>query len=689
MKKWATRKKAAWFLACLLSTAVAGCAAAAGNADSVYTAIVDFSRPGGLYEQAFGLTLSTDAEEGIIRYTLDGSGPTGDSPAYAEAIPIEDRTDEPNTLSAITASFGGGGFGGGGNRGGGPGGNRASTAPTENVFKGTVVKAAVFSEDGQQLSEVCIQSYFVSEDIFSRYGSLPIVSIVTDAANLFDSGTGIYTNYNQSGAEWERAVYFEMFEPDGTEVIAQNMGVRVNGGITRSLAQKALRFYAKSDYDAENPSIEYELFRGLTMSYGDGLLTSFKRILLRSSGNDNSGTLFRDALMQNLVSDLNVDTQAARPCVAFINGEFWGIYNIRERYDDQYFATHYGIDKEDVAILELSQNSTPAINEGDESDLAYYNEMYSFFQDNSLADGANYQKAQEYIDIDNFIDYYIANIYSGNQDWPGNNNIFWRYRTENGGYDSEAVWYQDGRFRWMMKDMDWGFGLQVQVSSDTLAFALGESASGGWGGGMGGRGGGGMGFNADWSTLFFRRLIENESFVARFVNRFCDVMNTNYDAETVVAAINEYAAALADAMSEHVARYPGAIGSMSDWESNVGGMIQFAQARTGYVQGFLANQFSLGGVATVTLETDSEAGYIRINGTDIAASTRGVVDASSWSGEYFAGTAQILSAVPLEGHRFVKFIVTDMKTGVAAEYAENVVTVQVGDGGTSVQAVFE
>jgi len=731
----------------ILALSAAGCEKTTEGRGTETPAVIDgalsFSAAGGLYTESFDLILSTDIKNSVIRYTLDGSDPTSESTQYIDKITIEDRTGEDNLLSAIVAS-GGGDFGGGtmterndgdremeelpeggfqagdlpegtspngdmtppeaiedsgtditaedtqdradmsnNNLGGGRGGS--NTAPEENVFKGTVVKAAVFSESGEILTDISVESYFVSEDIFTQYGDLPIVSIVTDADNFYDDETGIYVNYEESGSDWERPVYFEMFEADGTSVISQNMGVRINGGTTRSLAQKALRFYAKSSYDEENPTIEYELFEGLTTSYSDDILTTFKRVILRSSGNDNSGTLFRDALMQELVSDLNVDTQASRPCVSFVNGEFWGIYNIRERYDDHYFANHYDIDTDNVAVLEISSgSSTPEINEGDESDLAFYNEMIAFFNSNSMTDEVSYLKAQEYIDIDNLIDYYITNIYSGNTDWPANNNEFWRYKTDNGGYDDTAEWYMDGRFRWIIKDMDWGFGLMGQTSSDTLAHAMNESSSG-----EGGRGGGNSGFTSAESTLMFRKLLENEEFLEKFINRFCDVMNTNYDTDTVVALINEMKTAIEPAIEEQSNRYPSSVSSVSSWESNVEKMIQFAQERTGYVQGFLQSRFSLSDIVTVTLNTDSGAGYIRINDTDITVDTRGISDASSWNGSYFGGTTQTFAAVALNGHTFVKFVVTDTASGTAAEYTDSTIEVALGSGGTVVQAIFE
>lgn len=275
----------------ILALSLAGCGQTSNdeaNQSSVSGDNVIFSQYGGLYESEFQLELSNNVENGIIRYTLDGSDPTSESTEYTEDITIADRTDEEDLLSAITSSGSGsnnlGGMPDNGGEdidmpgempegdfqndnmelpemadsgetpakddmpqrgdtddmertdgGGLPGASGTTTAPAENVFKGTVVKAAVFSKDGEMLSEVQTESYFVSEDIFTRYGDLPIVSIATDADNFFDDETGIYVNYNESGSDWEREVYFEMFEADGTSAISQGMGVRLNGGTTRSL----------------------------------------------------------------------------------------------------------------------------------------------------------------------------------------------------------------------------------------------------------------------------------------------------------------------------------------------------------------------------------------------------------------------------------------------------------------------
>jgi len=187
----------------------------------------------------------------------------------------------------------------------------------------------------------------------------------------------------------------------------------------------------------------------------------------------------------------------------------------------------------------------------------------------------------------------------------------------------------------------------------------------------------------------FRKLLENEEFLEKFMNRFCDVMNTNYDTDTVVALINEMKVAIEPAIEEQSNRYPSSVSSVSSWESNIEKMIQFAQERTGYVQGFLQSRFTLPDVVTVTLNTDSGVGYIRINDTDITVDTRGVSDASSWSGSYFGGTTQTFTAVALDGHTFVKFIVTDTANGMTTEYTDSIIEVTLGSGETVVQVIFE
>lgn len=166
-------------------------------------------------------------------------------------------------------------------------------------------------------------------------------------------------------------------------------------------------------------------------------------------------------------------------------------------------------------------------------------------------------------------------------------------------------------------------------------------------------------------------------------------MNTNYDTATVTQSTNQIKEKIAVAIPEQANRYPSSVSSVSDWENNIEKMIQFVQQRTANVQGFLQSRFSLSEIAGVSIKTDSNSGYMRINNTDITTETRGMSDYNSWAGSYFSGTTQTFTAIPLEGHSFKKFCVTDNASGVATEYTASVIAVVVASGGITVEAIFD
>src|SRR5690606_22699971 len=139
----------------------------------------------------------------------------------------------------------------------------------------------------------------------------------------------------------------------------------------------------------------------------------YKRILLRNGGNSLNSTFFQDAAIQAIASPLKVDRQAYRPTVLFLNGEYWGLINMRERYDDHYLARKYDLDGDNVDILE---NTEP-----DEGDADHYNAMISYIETHDLSNEEHYEEVKTMMDVDNFIDYQIIEIFSGNTDWPGNN----------------------------------------------------------------------------------------------------------------------------------------------------------------------------------------------------------------------------------------------------------------------------
>ncbi|HEY9060925.1 MAG TPA: CotH kinase family protein [Pseudobacteroides sp.] len=642
-----------------------------------------FSREGGLYREPFYLALSTadslkDANHALstsqaVYYTLDGSDPIPGAVGtikYTESIPIMSRAGNPNELSLISTSS-------------------KWKPPNGEVFKGWTIKAVTVNAEGVKSKIVC-NSYFIDSDIFNRY-KLPIISIVTDKPNFFDNKKGIYLTNNSQSPETSDSspvpIHIEAYDTDGSLWFSQYAGAKLHGQSSSRYPQKSLRIYASGDYDDKN-TFQYNIFSGLEDAAGNKI-KNFKRLLLRNSGNDWSSTMFRDGLMQSLVSHLNISTQAYRPSVMFLNGEFWGIHNIRERFDKYYFASHYNLDKDKLAILswKLSSKETIEINEGNEEDKnTYLNDIIEYLKANPITDNKVYENIKTKMDVDNFIDYQLSQIYFANSDWPGNNVIAWKYKTDDGRYHPDAPAGQDGRWRWALKDTEFGFGLIRDSSHDTLRYAAEPTipavqptaaptpvvpsvapASGtqpvvvqptqvqpvpnpqeeNEKGVRRGR-------NFDWAVFLFKTLLQNSEFRNQFINRFADVINTSFDSARVNRKIDEMKTEIEKAMPEHIDRWQG----ISDWNSNVEQLKKFAKDRPNYMRKFIVDKFSGNGVtgtSKISLTSGNSKGFIKINSIDIKATTPGVATPDSWTGTYFKGVPVTLKAIPQNGYEFVRW----------------------------------
>lgn len=643
------------------------------NVYSAETVVVKkpvFSKEAGFYTSEFNLQLSSDEPGTKIYYTLDGSDPVPGSQGtfeYTNPILVKSRAGDPNVLSAIS--------------------NISNDmwsqwrGPKGEVFKCTTIKAVAI-KDGINKSKIITKSYFVDKDIMTRY-NLPVISLVTDKDNFFDPSKGIYVNgnYEKKGEEWERPVHIEFFEKDGTLAFSDNSGIRINGGYTRKIAQKSLRLYAGHDYD-DVDAYKYEIFPGLKKQSNGKKLDKFETLILRNAGNDNSGTMFRDALTHQLVSHLNIDTMAYRPSVVFLDGEFWGIYNIRERYDNKYLKNHYNLDKDKVVMLDVLEKLE--VSEGEESDTALYqDDVINYLKNHDITNQDVYNYIKTKIDIENYINYNVAEIYCGNTDWPGNNVTIWKYKTDDGQYHPEAPYGQDGRWRWMLKDTDFGFGYQNQSPSfDSIKYATSEQYVQG----------AALNSNNSWAVFLLKTLIKNTEFRNQFINSFADQLNTSFVPSRVTAKIDELKAGIATAMPEQCDRWqainmtnnsqnpniptnpfgggdnpfggggnpfgggfplPGMGGST--WEDNINVVKNYAEQRPSYMRQNIINNFrnvGVTGTSEINLTTDTSQGYVKVNSIDIKTTTPGITNASNWTGIYFKGVPVTLKAIPNEGYRF-------------------------------------
>lgn len=570
-----------------------------------------FSHEGGFYNEEFILELSTNDPQSKIYYTIDSSDPQPgkeNTYEYSQGITVRNRAGEPNYYADMAAEVG------------------FYNKPESEVFKCFVVRAVAVDANGSK-SRIITNSYFVAPNMEKRY-DIPVISLVTDPDNLFSQDKGLFSGdgYLKKGAEWEKPVHIEFFESDGTPGFSQNSGLRLHGGLSRLIDQRALRLYADRGYDEKN-EFNYNIFPGLKDIEGNEI-NSFKRLILRASGNDTTRTMFRDAMMHKLVSHLNLDTQAYRPSAVFINGEFWGLYNIRERYDTRYYESHYNLDRKNVAILEYNTGYAE-LNEGTEDDLnAYLKDVVEYIESNPMSSKEHYDYIKTKIDIDNYIDYYISNIYFANADWPANNVTLWKYKTKDGQYHPEAPYGQDGRWRWSLKDVDDTFGLRSN-DIDTLMKAIA----------------------AITTDTHFKGLLENQEFRNKFINRYADLINTCFEPERVNQVINEMKSGIETIIDEHIERW----NTIKDWDGKVKVLNDFANERPNYARQHIVDNFNgygVTGTSEITLNTDTTKGFIRINTIDIKETTPGVSDPDTWTGIYFKGVPIVIEAIAEDGYQF-------------------------------------
>lgn len=500
--------------------------------------VISFSHPSGLYPSSIELHLTNLDSNLTIHYTLNGSDPTPQDPVWQGPMPINDRTSEPNGISTIPTNtpetYGSLGW----------------QAPVGQVFKGTVIKARVFSEN-EPKSVVYARSYFVNEEIFERYPNLPIISIATDSMHLFDYETGLlvpgithdenpdlplewgFGNYNNSGMDWERPAHVTLLEPDGTVGMEQHVGLRVHGGGSRQFPIKSLRLCARNLYG--NNELDYDFFPWRPVSH-------YRRIILRNSGNDFNTNYCTDALSALMIGNFNIARQEYRPSVLFINGEFWGIMNIRDYMDDNYFETVENVEPENLTIVDNWYAQVHG------SNTAFLNLM-NYVADHNPAYPEHYQYILDRIDLDNYLDYVTMRIYTAVTDWPGNNIRVWNNTAD------------DNHFRWAFRDNDRAmraphFNAFVHATEESDLY---------W-------------HHTELSIRLFKKLLQNSDFKEAFYQRFVLRVLDDFQPEVIHPMIDSITGMIGPVMAEHINRwqFPS---SVEVWQQEINQLRSFVDER--------------------------------------------------------------------------------------------------------------
>ncbi|OFY84480.1 MAG: hypothetical protein A3F72_13815 [Bacteroidetes bacterium RIFCSPLOWO2_12_FULL_35_15] len=529
------------------------------------------SSEGGFYKTAFTINLSTIDLNTQIYYTLDGSEPTLASTLYSKPILIEDRTENKNYLSAIPTS-------------------PRWKPPIGTIFKGTVLRAIAIDGENKKSAEL-IKTFFVNEKGNQRY-SLPVISITVNSKELFGYNRGIYvlgksysdkdnyirknipldlpwweypSNYLMRGADAEREAHIEFYEPSGKLGFESTVGLRIHGNATRGYPQKSLRVCFREKYGQSE--LNYNLFPANPVK-------KFSSFILRNSGNDWDKTMFRDGFMQSLMKNSSIDIQDYRPSIVFINAEYWGIHNIRERFDENYLANKYNLSPDSVIILEMSGKLV----RGQKGEEQKFTELLNFVSKNDLSIQKNYDYVRSKMEIESFSDFVIANVYFCNSDWPNNNVRFWRYNSES---VADSLVKKEGKWRWMLYDTDWGFGYNDLSSpkSNLLEKATRVGSVG----------------------ILFSELLKNKEFVSQFLDRFQHHLNTSFYIPYVNQKIDQMKYSISPEIQEHIDRWRG-IGSYEKWLSNIGVLKDFAEQRPSFQADQLNTFFNLKGKQQIIIK---------------------------------------------------------------------------------------
>ena len=536
------------------------------NSGNSYLGIVNdkvqFSHPGGL-TSPISLILDSVGAPAVIRYTLDATEPNDSSLIYSGPITVDSTT---------------------------------------------VIRAAVFSP-GYLPSNISSRTFIIGNDHV-----LPVVTLVSDPYNFFDVDYGMYAfgrNYESSfphfGAnfwqDWERPLHFMLYESDGQLGTSFNVGVKIFGGWSRGFGQKSLSIFARGRYGTS--SIEYPVF-------ADNPYSSYQAIVLRNSGNDWLNSNFRDAAQTGLLRGSGLEYQAYRPVVAYLNGEYWGIYNIREKINEHFLASKGNVSPDDIDLLEFNGSVIHGSNED-------YLELLGYLNTNSLETSNNYNYVASKIDINNYIMYQVAQIFYNNRDWPGNNIKFWNH--------------PEGKWRWIVFDTDFGFGIwdRNDYQLNTVAFALDVNDSE-WP-------------NPAWSTLMFRKLIENHGFRNKFINKFADELNTRFSTASVLAHFDSLVSRIYPEIESHYQRWGSDLGT---WSGNYNNMKLFAQNRPRFVRSHIMSQFDLSANHKLFIKNYyNSKGTVQVNSLHI--------EEREWEGYYFEGVPIKVKALPAPGYKFVNW----------------------------------
>lgn len=537
---------------------------------SAYAPTPEFSLDAGLYAGAQSVSITT--EPGFeIRYTLDGTVPDELSTLYTGAITIDATT---------------------------------------------TIRARSFTTGGDELGSFnATNTYFINEThTFSTYS-------VSGNLDPWGAGGGGGGGGGWGGGGGVNYVAVEFFSAAGDRIWVLEGEMRPHGNDSWAYDQKGMRLHVHDEYGYAN-KIDHQMFAVKDR-------TDFDVIIIKAAGSDNSPSNpnikahLRDGWVQTVShnADLDVDERTYEHCLNYLNGQYWGVYEYRERIDSDFTSYYYNNGGSEVDMLE--QWGGVDIEYGSLND---WEDTYDFITNNDMSNQALFDQALTMIDRESFLDYMILNTYFVNSDWLNWNTKWWR------GYDADnpMLW------RYCLWDMDnvcdLGQNFTGWSSTGWEAPTVCEVAE---------IFGTGSSWNADVGhSEIYRNLLENEGFFQDYINRYTDLLNGPLHCDALTALLDQFEADMLPEMQRHCDRWGG---SVAQWQESVDDIRQFNCNRYDFVYEVIQDCFpELDGPYNVTVQVDGVG--------ELLFSTTSVTDI--FEGTYFGGITIELDAIETCGGIF-------------------------------------